>query len=39
MEKKKFFKKYFIWRSRGIRKEKGIILLEACTSFRLGKEN
>lgn len=32
-------KKDFIWRSRGIRKEKGIILLKACTSFRLGKEN
>jgi hypothetical protein len=31
MEKENFFKKDFIWRSRGIKKEKGIILLEACT--------
>jgi hypothetical protein len=39
MEKTNFFKKDFIWRSRGIRKEKGIILLETCTSVRFGKEN
>jgi hypothetical protein len=37
MDKENFFKKYFIWRSGGIKKEKGNILLKTYLSCRFGK--